>query len=158
MPYRWIHVAEPQCQQWLLRRNCALTPRQLAGCFGVAVVVSLAIAVAFTVMGAWLVLPFAGLEVAALAVAFVMHARHAGDYERIVVTGGRLMVERLHGGELDRIECQPAWVRVEYRGARRELIRLVAGGREMSVGRFVPDDGRRELARELRASLSGWRD
>ena len=157
MPYRWIHVAEPGGQQWLLRRNCALTPTQLAVCFAAVGVVSLLIATAFAVMGAWLVIPFAGIELLALGVAFLVHARHAGDYERIVVRADRLIVERLNGGNLAQMECQGPWIRVEYGGARRELIRLVAAGREMSVGRFVPDDGRSQLARELRASIAGWR-
>lgn len=157
MPYRWIHVTEPQSQRWLLKRNCAVTPRQLGLCFLLVSLVSLVIAVAFASVGAWPILPFAGIEVLALGVAFVVHARHAGDYEHIVMARGRLTIERWHGGELDRIDCRPTWVRVEYQGSRRELIRLVVGGREMSVGRFVPDDGRGELARELRASLAGWR-
>lgn len=157
MPYRWIHIAEAGSQQWLLRRNCALSPRQLAVCFASVGLVSLLIAVGFAAQGAWLVVPFAGVELGALAVAFVVHARHAGDYERIVVGPDRVLVERLHGGDLASVECRSSWVRVEYDGARRELIRLVAAGSEMSVGRFVPDDGRRQLARELRASVAGWR-
>ena len=115
------------------------------------------IATAFAVLGAWLVIPFAGIELLALGVAFLVHARHAGDYERIVVRSDRLIVERLSGANLAQMECQGPWIRVEYGGARRELIRLVAAGREMSVGRFVPDDGRSQLARELRASVAGWR-
>jgi len=27
MPYRWMHVAEVDRHQWVLERNCALTPR-----------------------------------------------------------------------------------------------------------------------------------
>ncbi len=157
MPYRWIHLAQPGSQQWLLKRNCALAPRQLAACFAGVGLVSLLIAVAFALQGAWLVVPFAGLEVLALGAAFVVHARHAGDYERIVLNADQLVVERLQGGSLARIECRSSWVRVEYHGTRRELIRLVAAGGEMSVGRFVPDDGRSQLARELRASVAGWR-
>jgi uncharacterized membrane protein len=157
MPYRWIHVAEPGRQQWLLKRNCALTPQQLAVCFAAVGAVSLLIALGFAAQGAWVVVPFAGIELAALGAAFVVHARHAGDYERIVLATDRLLVERLHGGHLACVEYQAPWVRVEYDGARRELIRLVAAGREMSVGRFVPDDGRKQLARELRASIAGWR-
>jgi len=156
MPYRWIHLAEAGSQQWVLRRNCALSPRQLALCFAVIGMLSLAIATVFAFQGAWLVVPFAGIEMLALCIAFVVHARHAGDYERIVLSAGRVRVERLHGGSLATDECQAPWVRVEYRGARRELIRLVAAGRELAVGRFVPDGERIQLAHELRASIAGW--
>ena len=159
MPYRWIHQAEGGSQQWLLRRNCALTPAQLALCFAAVGSLTLVIAAVFAAQGAWLVVPFAGIELMALALAFLMHARHAGDYERIVLErGGGLLVERLHGGALARFEGQAPWVRVQYGGSRRELIRLVVAGREMAVGRFVPDDERRRLARELRASVARWAD
>ena len=114
MPYRWIHAAEPGGQQWLLRRNCALTPGQLAMCFAAIGVVSLLIAIAFALLGAWLVIPFAGIELLALGVAFLVHARHAGDYERIVVRADRLIVERVSGGNLAQMECQGPWIRVEY--------------------------------------------
>lgn len=157
MPYRWIHVAEPGQQFWLLKRNCALSPGQLGCWFGSLGVVSLSIAALFAFFGVWLVLPFACVEVAALAVAFVAYARHAPDHERIVVSPGRLVVERVTGGTLARIECEPEWIRVEYDRARREPIRLVAGRREVTVGSFVPDGSKEELVRQLRASLAGWR-
>lgn len=103
MQYRWSHVAEPGVARWLLKRNCALSPRQLACCFGALAAVTTSIALAFAMQGAWLTLPFALVESAALAVAYVVYARHAGDYERIVVEPGRLVVERASGGR------RPAW-------------------------------------------------
>ena len=50
--------------------------------FAVLATVVLAIGVSFAIAGAWLILPFAGLEVLMLGAAFVVHARHAGAYER----------------------------------------------------------------------------
>ena len=155
--YQWTHSTEPGQRQWLLRRNCALAPRQLGWWFGSLGAVSMAIAVLFAFLGAWPVLPFACVEVGALGLAFLVYARCASDYERIVVTGGKLVVERVTGGRLARIECEPDWIRVEFDGARREPIRLVAGRRKVPVGRFVPDGRKEELVRELRASLAGWR-
>lgn len=43
--------------------------------FGLLAFVSLAIGAGFAAAGAWLVLPFAGLEAAGLAAAFLFHAR-----------------------------------------------------------------------------------
>jgi uncharacterized membrane protein len=157
MPYRWTQVAEQGRQQWMLPRNCALTPRQLAGWFATMGAVSLLIAAAFAMQGAWMVVPFACVELAALGIAFVVYARHAADYERIMVAPGRLVVERVVGNAVDRIECEPAWVRVEYAGTRRSAVRLVAGRRQFEIGRFVPEDKRKELAQELRESLARTR-
>ena len=121
MPYRWIHVAEPGGQQWLLRRNCALTPTQLAVCFAAVGVVSLLIATAFAVMGAWLVIPFAGIELLALGVAFLVHARHAGDYERIVVRADRQVVDEEAGALVDRLRREEAPRAVERAGVAPQL-------------------------------------
>lgn len=115
------------------------------------------IAALFASRGAWMLLPFAVIEAAALSVAFIVYSRHATDYERIVVEPGVLLVERTTGGRLARLECESAWVRVAYAGSRSEPIRLIAGGSEVVVGRFVPDESKEELVRELRASFAGWR-
>lgn len=104
--------------------------------------------------GAWPVIPFACVEVVALAIAFVVHGRHAGDFERVVLQGSRLLVETVSGERVRRRELQSGWIRVEH-GGRRELIRLVAGGEALAIGRFVPDDRREELAREMRSVLGG---
>ena len=157
MPYRWTQVAEQGRQQWMLPRNCALTPRQLGAWFAALGTVSAAIAAVFAMLGAWMVLPFACIELTALGLAFVVYARHAADYERILVAPGRLVVERVVGNAVDRIECEPAWVRVEYAGTRRSVVRLVAGRQHVEVGRFVPEGKRMELARELRESLARTR-
>ena len=54
---------------------------------------SFAIGIGFAWVGAWPVLPFIGLEVAALATAFFAQARRAADYERIEVRDGEMRVE-----------------------------------------------------------------
>jgi len=62
-----------------LKRNCSISPAGLMCVFAALASVSLAIGIGFALAGAWLVLPFAGLEVVALGVAFVVHARRAGQ-------------------------------------------------------------------------------
>jgi uncharacterized membrane protein len=157
LQYPWIHVASSQQQEWLLKRNCSLAPRQLAVIFGSLATVSLAIAGGFAARGAWMVLPFALVEVLALGVAFLVYARHAADYERIVLCRDCLLVETCRATRVRREQCVPAFARVEYAGSRRELVGLVAAGRRIEVGRFVPESDRAGLARQLRMQLNGWR-
>jgi uncharacterized membrane protein len=151
----WIHVASGDQQEWLLKRNCSLAPRQLAVIFGSLAVVSLAIATAFASRGAWLVLPFACIEVLALGAAFVVYARHAADYERIVLCRDCLLVETCQAARLQREQCNPSGARVEYAGTKRELIGVVAAGRRIDVGRFVPESERPRLAKQLQRQLRG---
>jgi uncharacterized membrane protein len=153
----WVHVTEAGRQQWLCRPNCALRPGQLAAVFGAVAAMSLVVAGAFAWSGAWMVLPFACLEVLALGLAFAIHARHVLDYEQIVLGPDGLEVETRVGASVHQHRCTPAWLRVEYAGRRRELIGLVASGKTIEVGRFVPESQRSELAAELKTHIQGIR-
>jgi len=59
-------------------RNCSISPAGLLGAYAALAAVTLSIGIGFAILGAWLVLPFAGLEVLGLAVAFVVHVRRVG--------------------------------------------------------------------------------
>ena len=139
--------------QWLLRRNCSMTPAQLVAFYLSLCAWSLAIAGAFWWRGATLVMPFAGIELLAVGAALVVYARHAGDRERVVLTPGRLSVECTLGRRTDQVEFAPAWVRVEPAHGERSLIELSGEGKHIAIGRFVRPELRRALADELRAAL-----
>ena len=55
-----------------------MSPAGLAVAFGALAALTLAIGVGFAIAGAWLVLPFAGLEVLMLGAAYFVYARRAG--------------------------------------------------------------------------------
>jgi uncharacterized membrane protein len=141
-------------RQWVLKKNCALTPGQLATWFAFLGSISAAIAIAFALQGAWMVVPFAALEISALVVAYVVYARHAADYERIEVSSGEVTIETASASKVQRWVLSAPWVRVEYRGLPRDLIRLKSGAQEYFVGRYASDPDRRRLARELRGLLA----
>jgi uncharacterized membrane protein len=116
-------------------------------------VVSLAIGTFFWLQGARLVMPFVGLELLALGAAFVAHARHAADGERIFLQDNRLVVERETAGRLERAEFRREWVRIEPKTGDRSLILVSGQGRSVEVGRFVRPELRPWLAREIRKAL-----
>ncbi len=154
MQYRWSYATDQGTHQWVMKRNCAMSPRQLGCWFGSLAVFSLLLAAFLVANGAWLVVPFTLIEIAALGVVFVWWGRHATDYERIVVASDLLSIETSNGERLRRVEHRPAWVRVEYGGARRDPIRIVSSGKAIEVGGLVPDDRRAALAKELRGVLA----
>ena len=133
----------------LLKRNCSISPANLARVFALLVAVTLGIGIGFAAAGAWLVLPFAGIEVALLAAAFFVSGRHASDYERIERAGERLTVEVSSAGRTERHEMpvRATRVRMAKRGYAR--VWLSANGRECEVGRHLQEQGRIELAAEL---------
>lgn len=142
--------------QWLLKRNCSISPRQMLIFFGSACTLSLGIGAFFWMQGAPLVMPFASLELVAVGIALLLYARHATDSEHIQLRAGRLTVEYAFGGCVERVEFAPAWVRVEPEHGERSLIELSGQGRSITVGRFVRPELRRQLADELRWTLRRW--
>ncbi|MDP1743025.1 MAG: DUF2244 domain-containing protein [Polaromonas sp.] len=144
-----------QAAQWLLRRNCSVTPVQLAFLYASLCMVSLGIAGVFWAQGVRIVMLFALLELAAVGVAFLVYARHATDGERIVLQGARLVVELESAGRLERAEFNREWVRVEPKSGDGSLIEVSGQGRSVRVGRHVRPELRPALAREIRYALRG---
>lgn len=142
--------------EWLLKRNCSLRPQQLLAVYASLCVISLGIASYFWVNGATLVMPFAWAELLIVGAALVVYARHAADRELITLQSGRLVVEHLHGGRIERAEFQPDWVRVEPQLDDRSLIELSGQGHVIAVGRYVRPELRPALADEFRATFRQW--
>jgi uncharacterized membrane protein len=138
---------------WFLKRNCSVTPAQLAWLYASICVVSLGIGAIFWTQGAKLVLPFAWLELAAVGIAFLVYARHATDGEKISLQGPRLVVELESAGRLERAEFHREWVRIEPKTGDRSLIEVSGQGCTVEVGRYVRPELRSALARELRMAL-----
>jgi len=152
--YRFATVS-PQGLSWHLRRNCSITPVQLGGMYASLCVVSLGIAVFFWSKGATLVMPFALAELLVVGAAFLVYARHAVDSERIALTSSQLVVELDRAGKTERVELNPAWLRIEPSADECSLVELSAQGRCVRVGRYVRPELRAALAKEIRAAVRG---
>lgn len=148
-------TVQGQNWQWFLRRNCSVTPRQLALLYLSLCVFSLTIGGLLWFNGATLVLPFAWVELGLVGLAFLVYARHASDGETIRLAGERLVIEQEDGGKTRRCEFRRQWVKVEPGRADNSLIALSGQGRTVHVGRFVRPELRPALARELRMALRG---
>jgi uncharacterized membrane protein len=113
------------------------------------------VALACAALGAWPVLPWAGIELTGLAFAFGWIARHDGDYERLSIAGAVVRLETRSAGQVQRIEFNRHWAQLVcvVHGRRCDLA-LRSHGREVPVGRLMNDEDRlkwaRELARQLR--------
>jgi uncharacterized membrane protein len=137
------------------RRNCAMPPGMLLALLGAGGLVSLGIGVVFAVHGAWLVLPFAGIEAVALGAAFWLVCRHSGDYERVGLADGRLRLEVCDAEKVSTYEMNPAWVRVVVgKAGRRTRLALQSHGREVEIGRHLDEAGRERFATLLRERLA----
>ena len=100
-----------------------------------------------------MVMPFAWIELTAVGIALLFYARHAGDGEKIVLHGGRLVVELEVAGHTRRAEFNSQWVRIEPARGDGSLISVSGQGRSVSVGRHVRPELRPALAQEIRRAL-----
>ena len=99
-------------------------------------------------------MPFAWLEVLAVGVALVVHARHVTDRECIRLQGGVLTVEWACGSRTERCEFCTDWVRVAPARGGGSLIELSERGKTVVVGRLVRPELRGQLADEMRWALA----
>lgn len=75
-PLRFVHVSTPNRSLGLEARRWALLTISAT---------TLGVAAGASAFGAWPVMPFAGLEIALLAIAFHVLGRHDGDFERLEI-------------------------------------------------------------------------
>jgi uncharacterized membrane protein len=135
------------------RRNNSLSSSGRLLAFGFILTLSLGIALAFGLaLGAWMVLPFAGLEMLVLFLAFRHIGRHAADYERIAIEGDRLNVEVLDGRRVSCIELNCRWAQVVCAGDGSRLA-LRSHGREFEIGRHLNGEERVAMGRRLKKEL-----
>jgi uncharacterized membrane protein len=142
---------------FVARRNNSLSAGGRLFAFGSLAVVILAISLGFALNGAWLIFPFAGLDLVVLYLAFRYVERHAGDYECISVSDDRVVVERWKRGRILRQELNRYWIRVDYlapRGPVGSRLTLRSRGADVEFGIHLTDEQRAEVARRLKEQLN----
>lgn len=143
--------------RFILRPNSSLSWRGMKAVFFAVMLVLVIIAGGFSLLGLWLIFPFAGLELLILGIGFYVSARRAQHCE--VITIGQEDIEIFRGrgmmGETRKFLRYWAWVRIELPPYARHMSRLMIGshGHEVEIGVFLSEDERLRLAKELRAAF-----
>ena len=132
--------------------NSALTAVSKQKVIILLTLIPCAIGIAFCFLGAWLVLPFVGLEIVALAYAFYYVNRHETDYESISIEGDSLVVEQCIDENVTQQVINPYWVKVaQHELPNGELhLYLQTHGKEFEIGRYLTRKQRELLAKQLK--------
>ena len=120
-------------------------------------IVSFAIGVVFTLMGAWPVMGFFGLDVALIYWAFRSNYRTGRAFETVEVAADRLTVTRFAAnGHSERFDFQTYWVRIflDEDPSGKTRLRLRSHGRDFIFAKFLSDDERREFAGVLESEMA----
>ena len=151
-------IEDGSTRRIIIRPNRSMTWEQTKLVYFCIASYSLAIAVAFAVMGFWPVLPFAGGEIAVLGIAFYVNAL-AGTSVQVVTVGAEVVkVEKERPGPRCEWRFQRAWARVDIDGpAGNRSSRLVvrSHGNEVVLGEFLTENERKRLAATLDDVIRG---
>ena len=148
-------------RRFVIRPHRSMEMRELAVWFGSIAVCSLAVAVYFYVHGLTLILPFSGLELAALAWGLYLGFRSGETCEIVTVSATEVRVEELDRGRRRRPSLrwtsQRPWTWVILQRPTHDWYpsRLVlrSRGREVEIGRCLTETDRHELGRCLKAAV-----
>lgn len=125
---------------------------------GFLTTVSFVAGVVFTLMGAWPVMGFFGLDVLIVWWAFRVNYRHAAATEEITVTHSEIRVKRMsHRGHTVEWTLNPLWVQLDQKTHEEfgiEKLYLVSRGRRLSVGSFLGAEEKESFAKALLAALN----
>ncbi len=138
------------------RRNNSLSSGSRLLVLGSLAAVVLAISLGFALSGAWLILPFAGLELLVVGLAFRYMEQHAADYECMTMHGDQVVIECWERGSVRRFEFNRRWAQLivcEPRGVERGRLALRSHGKEVEFGIHLTDERRAALARRLKEHL-----
>jgi uncharacterized membrane protein len=141
---------------FVARRNNSLSSGGRFLVLGSLAVLLLAISLGFAFNGAWLVFPFAGLDMLVVYLAFRYVEQRAGDYECIAFHGDNIVIESQHKGKTDRFEFNRYWVQltlVEARDGERGRLVLRSHGKEVAFGVHLTGEQRAVMARRLKEHL-----
>lgn len=123
---------------------------------GLLVFVSVVVGLAFSLIGAWPVIGFLGIDLVLLYLAFKWSYRTGSIYEKLKLWPDRLVVERYYPHRRRQIwTFHPYWARLELQqplGTASKLI-LRSHGRTLNLGAFLSEPERSKLAADLKTAL-----
>lgn len=135
----------------------AMSARMMWALVAIFAVLSLTMATVFAVLGAWMVLPFAGLEILALAIALYWFGLRSRDGERIRLTGDRVEIASLRGKQERTEVFQRYWAQVRLDrdpdGWYDSKLRMGSHGRFVEIGTQLSDEERLALFGHLRTLI-----
>jgi len=139
--------------EWFFKRNCSISPYQLAGIFLFLGIVSLSIGITFYAMGATLILPYCFVEIFVLILAFFYNAKHANDYEQLVLQPNVIKIVHKKGELVKSFELNRPYVRVELVADKQDLILLSHGAQQVHFGSHIHPNLRSRLSSEIKLKL-----
>ena len=136
-----------------MRRNCALTPKQLLQFYIVLVCLSLIVAIGFFLAGVWMIPIFTTLELSAVTLGFLIYCRHALDCETIEIEGKRLLVKKFIGYKETVFEFNTQWAKIDPPIDASKTFQIRQSDLRVELGQFIRQEQQLALIAQVRACL-----
>jgi uncharacterized membrane protein len=140
-------------KRWQMRRNCALTPKQLLQFYIVLVCLSLIVAIGFFLAGVWMIPIFTALELSAVTLGFLIYCRHALDCETIEIEGKRLIVKKFIGYKETVFEFNTQWAKIDLPIDASKTFQIRQSDLRVELGQFIRHEQQLALIAQVRACL-----
>jgi uncharacterized membrane protein len=140
-------------KRWQMRRNCALTPKQLLKFYIALVCLSLLVATGFLLAGIWVIPIFTALELSAVTIGFLIYCRHALDCETIEIDGNRLIVKKFISYKEAIYEFNAQWAKIEPPLKDSKVFFISQSNLRVEIGQFMRQEQQLSLIASVRAYL-----
>jgi uncharacterized membrane protein len=140
-------------KRWQMRRNCALTPKQLLKFYIVLVCLSIVVAIGFLLAGVWVIPIFTTLELTAVTIGFLIYCRHALDFETVEIDGKRLIIKKFIGYKESIYEFNTQWVKIELPPEDAKTFFISQSSQRVELGQFIRREQQIAMIAQMRASL-----
>lgn len=140
-------------KRWQMRRNCALSPKQLLQFYIALVCLSLFVATGFWLAGVWMIPIFTAVELSAVTIGFLIYCRHALDNEVIEIDGKRLIVKTFIGYKEKVYEFNTQWAKIEPPIEGAKSFHISQSGLCVEIGQFLRYEQQIALIAQVRACL-----
>lgn len=147
-----IGIKTDKGYEFYLKRNCSISPIQLAVIFLFLGVISMSIGAVFYIFGATFILPFTIIEVFALVAAYFYNAMHANNYERLNIEKEYVFFESKFGRKFREEKFTKSLTRV-LPSEQEHLIHIAQGLRHIHFGKNLHLTFRSLLETEVRSAL-----
>ena len=136
-----------------MRRNCALSPKQLLWFYIALVCLSLLVAVGFLLAGIWVIPIFTALELSAVTIGFLIYCRHALDCETIEIDGKRLIVKKFISYQEAVYEFNTQWAKIEPPVDASKTFHISQSNLRVELGQFLRQEQQNALISSVRVHL-----
>ena len=140
-------------KRWQMRKNCALTPKQLLMFYIVLVCLSLIVATGFFLAGIWMISIFTALEICAVTFGFLIYSRHALDCETVEIEDKCLLVKKYIGHKETVYEFNTQWAKIEPPVAGSKTFNISQSQLRVELGQFIRHEQQIALIAQVRAHL-----